>query len=68
MVMVDEYFLVYRNRKRELRSGRPPPRLQVRKGIDARSWRRHQRLMSRPTPWERAERIRVEMEAVLEVD
>ena len=58
MVVVDEYFIVHRNRKRVFVTGKGPEGLEGKRGIQGRAWQRHQNLMTREMPWERAERYR----------
>ncbi|GEM_PF-6508676 len=58
VVLVDDYFLVYKNRRRVFVSGQEPPGLQGDRGIPWRAWIRHQNLMTRETAWDRAERYR----------
>lgn len=60
MLLIDEYFLVYKNRRRVFVSGQEPQVLEQagQRGIPGRAWRAYQNLMAREPAWDRAERYR----------
>lgn len=61
LILRNEYFTVYKHRRRKLLSGQPPAALASQRGINARAWRAYQRRMSQEPPWERAWRYRLMM-------
>ncbi|MFQ5889155.1 MAG: hypothetical protein ACE5JR_03775 [Gemmatimonadota bacterium] len=58
MILIDNYFAVYRNRRRALISGEAPQGAGAGRPMQAREWRAYQNLMNGEPPWERAERYR----------
>lgn len=56
MILIDDYFAVYRNRRRALISGHAPQGTGVGRPMHAREWRAYQNLMSDEPPWEPAQR------------
>ncbi|MDP3723235.1 MAG: hypothetical protein Q8R91_07055 [Candidatus Omnitrophota bacterium] len=58
ILMIDNYFAIYRRRRRALISGEAPPGLSGDRPLHARAWRAYQHRMSAEPPWERAERYR----------
>ena len=59
LILHNEYFTVYKHRRRKLLSGQPPPALDARRGISGRTWQAYQRRLSQEPPWERAWRYRL---------
>ncbi len=59
ILLIDNYFAVYRGRRRALISGTAPAWLNSGQPPQARAWRAYQRRMSEEPPWERAERYRL---------
>ena len=57
-VFVDEYFQVYRHRRRVFVSGQKPEGTGAGRAIPARAWRARLNLMAREPAWDRAERYR----------
>ena len=60
-LMIDNYFAVYRGRRRKLISGKPPPGLPCERPVSARDWQAYLNRMSEEPPWERAWRYRLMM-------
>jgi hypothetical protein len=58
MILIDNYFAVYRNRRRALISGDAPLGAGGGRPMRARQWRAYQNLMNAEPAWERAERYR----------
>jgi hypothetical protein len=58
MILIDNYFAVYRNRRRALISGDAPLGAGGGRPMRARQWRACQNLMNAEPAWERAERYR----------
>lgn len=56
ILLIDNYFAVYRGRRRALISGTAPAWLNGGQPPQARAWRAYQRRMAQEPPWERAER------------
>ena len=61
ILMIDNYFAVYRGRRRKLISGKPPPGLSCERPVSARDWDVYLNRMSEEPPWERAWRYRLMM-------
>ena len=62
MILIDNYFAVYRNRRRALISGEAPQGARGGRPMHARQWRAYQNLMNGEPAWERAERYRQMMQ------
>jgi hypothetical protein len=58
MILIDNYFAVYRNRRRALVSRNAPQGAGGGRPMHARQWRAYQNLMDQEPAWERAERYR----------
>jgi len=58
MILIDNYFAVYRNRRRALISGDAPQGASGDRPMHAREWRAYQNRMNGPPAWERAKRYR----------
>lgn len=58
MILIDNYFAVYRKRRRALISGEAPRGLKGDRPMHAREWRTYQNRMNEEPAWERAERYR----------
>jgi len=61
ILMIDNYFAVYRGRRRKLISGKPPPGLPCERPVHARDWQAYLNRMHEEPPWERAWRYRLMM-------
>jgi hypothetical protein len=59
MILIDNYFAVYRKRRRVLISGKAPLGLAGDRPLPARAWRAYQHRMQQEPPWERAERYQL---------
>jgi len=59
ILLSNNYFTVYKHRRRKLLSGQPPPALDGQRGIRARAWRAYQHRLAQEPPWERARRYRL---------
>jgi hypothetical protein len=62
MIPIDNYFAVYRNRRRALVSGDAPQGAGGGRPMHARQWRAYQNLMDQEPAWERADRYRRAMQ------
>ncbi len=58
MILIDNYFAVYRNRRRALISGEAPQGVKGDRPMHGRAWRAYQNRMAEEPAWERAERYR----------
>ena len=58
MILIDNYFAVYRNRRRALISGQAPQGVNGDRPMHGREWRAYQNRMNEEPAWERAERYR----------
>lgn len=58
MLMLDEYFTVYKHRRRRLVSGKPPAGVNSERPMHMRDWRVCQNRINDEPAWERAERYR----------
>lgn len=58
ILMIDNYFAIYKRRRRTLISGAAPPGLAGNRPPQARAWRAYQNRMNEEPAWERAERYR----------
>ena len=63
ILMIDNYFAVYRKRRRVLISGKAPLGLGGHRPPQARAWQAYQHRMHQEPPWERAERYRQTLQA-----
>jgi len=58
ILLIDNYFAVYRKRRRALISGEVPPGLTGERPLHARAWQAYQNRLHEEPAWERAERYR----------
>jgi hypothetical protein len=63
ILMIDNYFVIYKRRRRTLISGKAPPGLTGDRPPQARTWRAFQHRLSQEPAWERAWRYRRMMQA-----
>lgn len=61
ILMIDNYFVIYKRRRRVLISGTAPPGLGGDRPPQARTWQAYLNRMSEEPPWERAWRYRLMM-------